>query len=119
MQLFLPPWGPPAERHSIFLGLGGAPKSAIWRSTCAQEAPGGLQEVILEPSGVDFGPSGAPFPKLPAFVAEPSGEHAQTQAQARPQAQSASAEPTAKDSRPQAARPQGLKGPAGWAKPLE
>ena len=122
--VFAPLGAPRASATEFFGPRGGSQESsrsalgAIWRPTCAQETPGGLQEVILEPSGVDFGPSGAPFSKLPASVAEPSGEHAQTQAQARAQAQSASAGPTAKDSRPKAARPQGLGGPAGCAEHL-
>ena len=59
-----------------------------WAPPAAQEAPEDLQGGILAPSGVDFRPSGAPFSKLPALVAEPSGEQAQAQGQAQAQAQS-------------------------------
>ena len=45
------------------------------RPKSAPRAPGGL----LAPSGVDFGPSGAPFSKLPALLAKPSGKQAQAQ----------------------------------------
>ena len=61
---------------------------ATWAPPAAQEAPGDLQGGILAPSGVDFRPSGGPFSKLPALVAEPSGEQAQAQGQAQAQAQS-------------------------------
>ena len=43
---------------------------------------------MLAPSGVDVGHSGASFSKLPALLAEPSGEQAQAQGQAQAQAQS-------------------------------
>ena len=74
---------------------------AFWGAVGAQEAPGGLQEAIWAPSGVDFGLSGASFSKLPAHLAEPSGEQAQTQAQAQARAQAQeqaqAQEPKAKD----------------------
>ena len=53
----------------------GAVLPAIWRPTAPQELPGGLQEVILAPSGLDFRPCGGRFARPRPLNVHPSGEH--------------------------------------------
>ena len=53
----------------------GAVLPAIWRPTAPQELPGGLQEIILAPSGLDFGPCGGRFARPRPLNVHPSGEH--------------------------------------------
>ena len=47
---------------------------AIWRPTAAQKLPGGLQEAILAPSGLDFGTSGSCCSSPPPLYLQPSGD---------------------------------------------
>ena len=42
---------------------------------CSPKAPGGLQEAILAPSGLDFGAPGARFSRPRPLPLQPSGEH--------------------------------------------
>ena len=81
---------------------------ATWGRPGAQEAPGALRGGLLAPSGVDFGPSGAPFSKLPALLAEPCGEQAQAQKRKRRRKRKAQAQ-GAQSQGQQAARPTSLK----------
>ena len=53
----------------------GAVWPAIWRPTAPQELPGGLQEVILAPSGLDFRPRGGRLARPRPLHVHPSGEH--------------------------------------------
>ena len=53
----------------------GAVLPAIWRPTAPQELPGGLQEVILAFSGLDFRLCGGRLARPRPLHVHPSGEH--------------------------------------------
>ena len=77
----------------------------------AHLAPKRPPEASRKPFWIDFGPSGAPFSRLPALVAEPSGAQAQTQSASTGAGAGASASASTgrKSQGHQAAKPQGLK----------
>ena len=81
------PQEPPRAPQAPPRGSLRAARAAMFSRPRPQVAPGGLQGVILEPSGLNFGPSGGPFSKPPVAFFEPSGELPQSQSQAQEQAQ--------------------------------
>ena len=77
--------------------------------------------------GLDFGASGAPFSKLPALLAEhflrslPGSKRKRKRKRRHERKRKRKHKRKGQKPRTagrQAARPQGLKGPAGWAQPL-
>ena len=108
--------GPRAPQERPKSGLRAA-LVATWGPPGAQEAPGGLQGAILAPIGGRFRPlRGSIFEASGACCGAFRGASASASAGA---GASAKRKRRAKSQGQQAARPQGLKGPAGWAKPLE
>ena len=86
------------------------PRSSPGEAKRSQDDPKspGVRGGLLAPSGVDFGPSGAPFSKLPALLAEPCGEQAQAQKRKRRRKRKAQAQ-GAQSQGQQAARPPSFK----------